>query len=249
MPVQVIRLYEQIVEQIEQQILTGQLQPGQQLPSERELAEQFGASRTSVREAIRTLREKGLVEVHPGRGTFVVNNHSQGIRQSLGWVLRANPAKGFADLIEVREILEPEIAALAAERAAETHVEALREAIARMDAAMDDAEAFIEADSDFHITLAEAAGNELLSLMLDTIVDLLHELRMRIFHVPGGPERGQYYHKRLLAAIEARDPEQARELMRAHMKQVREDSQAFATPRVFEGRRLTLKPSHQERRT
>lgn len=226
-PVQVTRLYEQIVEQIERQILTGQLRPGQQLPSERELAEQFGASRTSVREAIRTLREKGLVEVHPGRGTFVVHNRSQGIRQSLGWVLRANPEKGFSDLIEVRELLEPEIAALAAQRATEKHIEALREAVARMDATMDDAEAFIEADSDFHIALAEAADNELLSLMLDTLVDLLHELRMRIFQVPGGPERGQYYHKRILEAVERHDPQQARELMQAHMKQVREDSQLF----------------------
>lgn len=225
-PVRITRLSEQIVEQIERQILQGDLRPGQQLPSERELAERFGASRTSVREAIRILREKGLVEVHPGRGTFVVNNHSQGIRQSLGWVLRANPTKGFTDLVEVRELLEPEIAALAAERATEKHIEALRQAISRMDASLDDAQAFIEADSDFHITLAEAAGNELLSLMLDTIVDLLHELRLRIFHVPGGPQRGQYYHRQILEAVLARDPEQARRCMRAHMQQVREDALA-----------------------
>jgi len=223
-PVRVTRLSEQIVEQIERQILHGELQPGQQLPSERELAERFGASRTSVREAIRVLREKGLVEVHPGRGTFVVNNHSQGLRQSLGWALRANPAKGFNDLIEVRELLEPEIAALAAQRATEKHLEIMRQAIARMDASLDDAQAFIEADSDFHIALAEAAGNELLSLMLDTIVDLLHELRLRIFHVPGGPQRGQYYHRQILEAVLARDPEQARRSMRAHMQQVREDA-------------------------
>ncbi len=225
-PVRITRLSEQIVEQIERQILQGDLRPGQQLPSERELAERFGASRTSVREAIRILREKGLVEVHPGRGTFVVNNHSQGIRQSLGWVLRANPTKGFTDLVEVRELLEPEIAALAAERATEKHIEALRQAISRMDASLDDAQAFIEADSDFHITLAEAAGNELLSLMLDTIVDLLHELRLRIFHVPGGPQRGQYYHRQILEAILDRDPQRARRCMRAHMQQVREDALA-----------------------
>ena len=77
------RLFEQIVQQVEDSILKGQLKPGDQLPAERELAQRFGVSRTAVREAVKTLREKGLVEAYSGRGTFVTNGTSQAIRQSL----------------------------------------------------------------------------------------------------------------------------------------------------------------------
>src|SRR5947209_16970998 len=77
------RLYEQIVQQIEESILKGALKPGDQLPAERELAQNFGVSRTAVREAVKALREKGLVEAYSGRGTFITDGTSQAIRQSL----------------------------------------------------------------------------------------------------------------------------------------------------------------------
>ena len=220
------RLYEQIVQQIEQSILKGTLKPGDQLPAERELAEQFGVSRTAVREAIKALREKGLVEAYSGRGTFITNGTSQAIRQSLDLMMRIGQAEGSTHLAEVREILEPEIAALAAARAEEQHLSTLREAVAVMDAAKQDAEGFIEADLDFHLSLAEAAANPLILSLIDSIVGLLREQRLRIFLVEGGPERGQYHHKRILKAVENRDPDRARECMRAHLQQVRQDSGA-----------------------
>jgi GntR family transcriptional repressor for pyruvate dehydrogenase complex len=222
------RLYEQIVEQIEQSILKGTLKAGDQLPAERELAEQFGVSRTAVREAIKALREKGLVEAYSGRGTFITNGTSQAIRQSLDLMMRIGQTEGSAHLVEVREILEPEIAALAASRAEKQHLAALRETVAVMDAAKHDAEAFIEADLDFHLALAEAAANPLILSLIDSIVGLLREQRLRIFLVDGGPERGQYHHKRILKAIENHDSNRAREYMRAHLQQVREDSEAPA---------------------
>src|SRR6202043_1295419 len=77
------RLYEQIVQQIEESIVKGTLKAGDQLPAERDLAQRFGVSRTAVREAVKTLREKGLVEAYSGRGTFVTNGTSQAVRQSL----------------------------------------------------------------------------------------------------------------------------------------------------------------------
>src|ERR1700746_1234935 len=92
--VQTSRLYEQIVEQIEQSILKGVLKPGNQLPAERELAQQFGVSRTGVREAVKALREKGLVEAYPGRGTFITNGTPPSIRQSLGRMMRADQQDG-----------------------------------------------------------------------------------------------------------------------------------------------------------
>jgi len=110
------RLYEQIVQQIEESILKGALKPGDQLPAERELAQNFGVSRTAVREAVKALREKGLVEAYSGRGTFITNGTSQAIRQSLDLMSRIGQQEGLADLAELRQILEPEIAALAAER-------------------------------------------------------------------------------------------------------------------------------------
>jgi len=224
--VQTSRLYEQIVQQIEDSILTGVLKAGDQLPAERELAQQFGVSRTAVREAVKALREKGLVEAYSGRGTFITNGTSQAIRQSLDRMIKIGQPNGFMQLVEVREMLEPEIAALAATRIEPQHLSSMREAIAVMDRERTDASAFIEADLDFHLALAEAALNPLILSLIDSIVGVLREQRTRIFEMPGGPERGQFHHKRILEAVEQRDPEKARAAMRAHLKQVREDSRA-----------------------
>ncbi len=239
--VQTSRLYEQIVQQIEHSILSGELKPGNQLPSERDLAQQFGVSRTAVREAVKALREKGLVEAYTGRGTFVTNGTSQAIRQSLGMMMKIGQADGAAHLVEVREILEPEIAALAAARAEDQHLSMMREAVAIMDRERQDSDAFIEADLDFHLALAEAADNAVILSLIDSIVGLLREQRMRTFFVEGGPDRGQFHHKRILAAVEKRDPAAARDAMRAHLAQVRQDSrdttlEAAQTSSSFEGR-------------
>ena len=223
--VQALRLYEQIVQQIEDSILKGDLKGGEQLPAERDLAQQFGVSRTAVREAMKTLREKGLVEAYAGRGTFVTNGTARSMRQTLDRMMRSGPSEGAVHLVEVREILEPEIAALAAQRSDEDARSAMRESIAAMDVARHDAQAFIEGDLDFHLALAEAAGNPLILSLIDSIVGLLREQRMRTYYVDGGPERGQYHHKRILEAVEHRDPQSAREAMCAHLRQVREDSQ------------------------
>jgi GntR family transcriptional regulator, transcriptional repressor for pyruvate dehydrogenase complex len=217
------RLYEQIVAQVEESIHKGDLKPGDQLPPERELAEQFGVSRTAVREAVKALREKGLVEAYPGRGTFITDGTSYTIRQSLDRMMRTGN-EGFAFLAEVRQILEPEIAALATARADEEDLEAMRQQVATMDGAKDDPDTFIEADLDFHLALAEAAANPIILSLIDSIVGLLREQRMGIFHVEGGPERGQYHHKKILQAVENRDAAAAREAMKAHLSQVKDDS-------------------------
>ena len=222
------RLYEQIVQQVEDSILKGQLKPGDQLPAERDLAQRFGVSRTAVREAVKTLREKGLVEAYSGRGTFVTNGTSQAIRQSLDLMIRINQQDGSANLVELRLVLEPEIAGLAASRIDEQLLATMREAVAVMERSLRDPDAFVEADLDFHLALAEAVGNPLILSLLDSIVGLLREQRSRIFNIDGGPERGQFHHKRILGAIEQRDPVSAREAMRAHLQQVLTDSSLLA---------------------
>jgi GntR family transcriptional repressor for pyruvate dehydrogenase complex len=224
--VQTSRLYEHIVRQIEDSITRGVLKAGDQLPAERELAQQFGVSRTAVREAVRVLSEKGLVEAYSGRGTFVTNGTTQAIRQSLDLMIKIGQREGSAHLSELREILEPGIAALAAVRAEESDISALKEAVDVMDRSRHDADAFIEGDLDFHLALAEAAGNPLILSLIDSIVGLLREQRMRTYYVSGGAERGQFHHKRILEAVEHHDPEKARETMQSHMLQVKDDSRA-----------------------
>jgi GntR family transcriptional regulator, transcriptional repressor for pyruvate dehydrogenase complex len=225
-PVQTTKLFEQITEQIEQQILRGDLQSGDRLPTERELAEQFHASRTAVREAMKILAQKGLLEMRPGRGTIVINGTSQALRDSLGLMLRVAQADSAHELVEVREILEPEIAALAAVRATERDVVDLREAVETMDAHLHDADAFISADNLFHQVLARATQNTLVLTLMDPIMELLSEQRKQIFFVDGGPLRGQFHHKQLLDAIGHHDCEAARNAMRAHLQQVRADVSA-----------------------
>src|ERR1700735_5529674 len=102
------------------------------------------------------------------------------------------------------------------------------ETVDMMDRNLNDPDAYVEADLDFHLALAEAAGNPLILSLLDSIVGLLREQRSRIFNVDGGPERGQFHHKRILAAIEQRNPESAREAMREHLQQVLLDSSSLS---------------------
>jgi GntR family transcriptional repressor for pyruvate dehydrogenase complex len=169
------------------------------------------------------------VEAYSGRGTFITNGTSQSIRQSLDRMLKIGQPEGSLQLAEVRAILEPGIAALAATRAEESHLATMREAYAVMDRNRDDPEAYIEADLDFHLSLAEAAANPLILSLIDSIVGVLREQRIRIFNVPGGPDRGQFHHKRILQAIEQRDAIKAQDAMRAHLEQVREDSQTASS--------------------
>lgn len=238
--VRAARLYEQIVQQIEDSILKGILKPGDQLPAEREMATRFGVSRTAVREAVKALREKGLVEAYSGKGTFVTNGTSQVIRQSLDLMAKIGQHDGLGHLVELRQILEPEIAALAARRIDDQLLITMREAVAIMERNMHDPDGYIEADLDFHLAMAEAVDNPLILSLLDSIVGLLREQRMRIFAVDNGPEHGQFHHKRILDAIERHDSDAARALMRAHLRQVDEDSNAAQQARDAAKAKLPL---------
>jgi len=222
-PIQAARLYEQIVAQIEKHILSGKLHYGDRLPTERELAAHFRVSRTVVREAVKALREKGLVQSHPGRGTFVTDGSAHAVRHSLGFMLSVRAPQGACNLAEVRELLEPEIAALAATRATKEQIETIRQAVASMDQSLHDADAFVEADLQFHLALAQTTQNPLIPMLIDPIVDLLREQRKSTFR-RGGAAHGQFYHKKILAAVVRRDPKVARAAMRAHLQQVRRDS-------------------------
>jgi GntR family transcriptional regulator, transcriptional repressor for pyruvate dehydrogenase complex len=140
-------------------------------------------------------------------------------------MVKIGQQEGSTHLAELRLILEPGIAALAAARVEEQDLVVMREAVAVMDRSQKNPAAYIEADLDFHLALAEAVANPLILSLIDSIVGLLREQRIKIFNVEGGPQRGQFHHKHILEAVEQRDPEMARQAMRAHLEQVRQDSQ------------------------
>jgi len=138
--------------------------------------------------------------------------------------MKIGATKGSGNLVEVREILEPEIAALAATRITDEYISAMQEAVNIMDTALDNADLFVEADLDFHLALAEGTQNPVIPILMDSIIDLLREQRKRISLTKGGLQRGQIYHKRILDAVTRRDAPAARQAMQDHLKQVRQDS-------------------------
>jgi len=229
-PIQPVKVFERVAAQIEKRILDGELRSGDRLPTERELAEQFQVSRTAVREAMKILAQKGLVDMRPGRGTIVIDGAHEAMENSIGLLMkmkmRVGEKSGADNLVEVRAIFEIEIAALAAARATEKDIAAMREAIRVMDESLNDANAFIAADNCFHEALAQATQNALILILLNSIVNLLSEQRKQIFEVEGGPQRGQMHHRRILESIVRRDPESARAAMASHLLQVREDVSA-----------------------
>lgn len=220
------RLYEQIVDQIEQQILAGTLNTGDRLPPERQLAAQFGVSRTAVREAVKALRQRGLIEVYPGRGTFVTNDTRQALQDSFGLAMRLSQQDGFIHLIELREMIEPTIAAKAAERATDEQIAEMAYWVTHMDGVLMRPKAFISADLAFHNALAKASQNPLLPTLLNSIVDLIQEQRMHVFKEDGGQRRSQDEHKLILQAIKFRNPTAAFDAMQHHLRQVRGDFEA-----------------------
>jgi GntR family transcriptional regulator, transcriptional repressor for pyruvate dehydrogenase complex len=132
----------------------------------------------------------------------------------------------LTEVVEIREMLEPEIAARAAQKATAADLQRLEEAIEAMDRNLDSSTDYIIADNQFHLALAVATGNHLLPRLLDSVVDLLNELRAHIFGVKGGPERGQLHHREIVKAVRSGSPERARRAMSAHLEQVKADCAA-----------------------
>lgn len=222
-PIQSAKVFERVAEQIERRILDGELHVGDRLPTERQLAEQFRVSRTAVREAMKILAQKGLVDMRPGRGTIVIDGARTAAENSISLLMKIGESNPSKDLLEVRGILEPEIAYLAALRATEADLDALREAMRVMDENLHNADAFIEADNTFHEALAAATQNKLILTLLKSIVNLLSEQRKRVFNVEGGPQRGQTHHMSIYQSVIKRDAPGASKAMSAHLYQVRQD--------------------------
>ena len=148
----------------------------------------------------------------------------EAVRHSLGNLMEAQRGASWQALVEVRELLEPGIAYLATLRAGDEDLSAMRTAVAIMDQAMDDADAYIQADNTFHQAIAHATGNSLVMTLVEPMVALLAAQRKEIFATPTGPQDGQYHHKRILRAIEQHDAATARQCMEEHLQQVRRNT-------------------------
>ncbi len=219
------RLYEQVALQIQQLILAEGWPVGSRIPNERDLGEQFGVSRTVIREALKALSERGLVAIKPGRGTFVADLGAGALKEPMRLFFQRHNVS-YEDLVEARRVLEIEIAGLAAQRTRPEQIEGLRAAIAEMDARREDPEGYSKADQAFHVMLARATQNQMFLVLMESIAGLLHESRKLIFGVVGAPDRGQAHHRALLAAVEKHDAAAARKAMREHLDQVDRDIHA-----------------------
>lgn len=213
------RRFEEIVHQLQAQILSGALKPGDRIPAERALAHHFGVSRPAVREAIKSLAEKGLLDVQVGRGTFVAAATTDHVVESMSLLLRES-RDAPEQLQQAREIIEVPIARLAARHRDAAHIERLRDLLALMDTQRQMTRAFIDADSDFHFLLARATGNPVLEIVSRTLLSMLRA--ERIFMVGFRDEiRGAIdSHRAIVDAVEAGDPDAAGAAMRAHLGHV-----------------------------
>lgn len=213
-------LVEQVVARMSEGIYGGEFPPGSELPSEGKLATAIGVSYTVMREAMRSLRSLGLVEVSHGRRPRVKPAGPDAVRETLDAMLRRS-SSSLRELTELRQPLECEIVALASQRATPAEIEGLEQAIARQ-AAAETLEAQIEADIDFHNLLAVAAGNTLFVLVLSSVSGLLWESRRQTIQRVGS-QRALADHIAVLDAIRRRDPEAAQQAMLKHMKTILED--------------------------
>jgi GntR family transcriptional repressor for pyruvate dehydrogenase complex len=212
-------LADMVSRQIQSMIVERQLKPNDRLPAERDLAEQLGVSRTVVREAVRSLAAKGLLEVVPGRGGTVVRSPTtESMAEMMSLFLRGDERTlDYENLIEVRRVLETAIAGIAAERRTADDLAEMQGILDQTLKIGNDREAFVKWDLEFHKALARATHNRLFALLLESVNELMIEVRRLAFKTHGAPARSYCYHGAIFEQVQAKKPESAREAMREHL--------------------------------
>src|SRR3954452_10013522 len=226
------RLHEHLMQVLIADVAGGRLAPGASLPREMDLAAQFGVSRGVARECIRGLEERGLVEVKHGRGATVTPGDRWNVfdPEVLGALLDCDQgAEILGEYLQCRRILEVEAAGLAAERATEADLAALSDAFARMSAGAERVrgtpaaeDLYHEADVAFHRALIAATGNRALGNMTEPVHRALAAARRPLARPEHRRDRSLPEHRRILAAIASRDPDEARAAMSSHLGTVEE---------------------------
>lgn len=245
-----ISISEEIAKQIMDLISNGDLQPGQHLPTERELCVNFGASRSSLREALRCLSIVGVLDARVGDGTSVAVDGKKFLRRIIEWRL-ITERHDIENLLEVRIALEGLSAAKAALHISAADLKKLRSLLTKMKAAIKDEKAFAALDLEFHLTLANASGNilvfDLISLIRGQLVKALH----KVLTIPHALPFTHKEHTAIVETIERRDPEAARKAMHAHLEaHLRRYTEAIGDTSYADvkGPRASERPPGQSRR-
>ncbi len=224
-PIEKISVYEEAARQIRTAIEEGTWLPGERLPSERELCKLLNVGRTSVREALRALQALDFIDIRPGEGSFVRERRLPLAEERVRLLLQSKPV---ADLYEVREMLECQMAALAAERAGPDDIAAMEAALDRMANKLDDPQACVAEDYAFHLALGQSADNEALLGIQRMLLDELHPAVERFLAVPGRTKRALSEHQAVLQAVKDSDPTLSHGRMHAHLQS------RFKDPRLAE---------------
>ncbi|WP_077613885.1 FadR/GntR family transcriptional regulator [Caenibacillus caldisaponilyticus] len=215
------RVYEQIVDQIKRLIEEGKLRPNDRLPPERDLAQQLGCSRTSLREACRVLESEGLIVSKPGGGRYI-----QKVDQRLILKYQVNPIdvieiSTVIQFLEAREVLEPKIAEIACERATEEDIEKMGRALVLMKEKLKKPEEEIDADSNFHLSLAQATHNFVFVSFMDSNLNLYRQVRKQTLQKAERYSESFQEHNEILEAVKRRDKAAAMEAMKIHLNNLR----------------------------
>jgi GntR family transcriptional regulator, transcriptional repressor for pyruvate dehydrogenase complex len=220
-PIDRRKTYQLVAEQLIELIGSRRLKPGDVLPPERELVGSYGVGRSSVREALRMLESRGLIESR-GNGSFAVAELRNLLDRSLDLLITVEEAD-YPELFEVRRILEGEAAALAALRRSKDQLAAMGAAIGAMEDGLGSEQEFITADLEFHLVVAAATKNRVIVHLMHAIRSLLQRSLSSSYNIKGSPERAIEMHRLILEAITGRRPEEARQLMQEHVARVERD--------------------------
>ncbi len=212
-----VRRSEAVADTLQEEILG--LSAGQKMPTEAELAERFDVSRTVIREAARLLVQRGLVTVRPGRGMTVAVMDGSLIAEQYGLLLRLSEGQ-FEQLLELRLVLEVEMAALAAARHHDEHVAAMREVNDRLAAADPQSAEFLDADLEFHELIARASGNPFFPLVIQPINGFLRDVYSGGAGYPTESTHTVAEHREIADAIAAGDPTRAKFAAENHLRRI-----------------------------
>jgi DNA-binding FadR family transcriptional regulator len=215
-----LALTDDAITSIKQMILSGQVGPGQKLPREKELATRLGLSRSSLREAVRALILAGVLKTRQGDGTYVTSLEPHQLLETMSLAVDLMQNRTLVELFEVRRMIEPAATALAAGRIDKEDLRRLEETLGRMDSA-ENVEELVEADDDFHRTVAGATGNAALAALLQNLYG--RTLRARIWRglaEEGALDRTKISHRAIYGAISNRDAELARSAATMHIAEV-----------------------------
>lgn len=212
-------LTSRVVDHMTTLITDGVWSPGTYLAPEGSLAQEFGVSRTVIRECVRVLASRGMLDVRQGRGTLVVSPTDWNVTESLALLVRADRASLY-EWLEVRTMMEMECAHLAAQRATHEDRLALRTALERVEQANDDPVSYCDADIDLHLAIARAAHNSALVRLLHPVVQPLREQLKESSSLPLARTAATHEHRAIVERIIDGDPSGARAAMEAHLRRV-----------------------------